>query len=67
MEKAMPTYVGCLLVGSSRATMKLHCIQCGSGSAAMYNCIANGQKATLPIVVGTTTANNNGERGFFHL
>jgi hypothetical protein len=27
MEKATPTIVGCLFVGSGRATMKLHCIQ----------------------------------------
>jgi hypothetical protein len=35
MEKATPAIVGYLLVGSGRATMKLHCIQYGSGSAAM--------------------------------
>jgi hypothetical protein len=35
MEKATPPIVGCLLVDSGRTTMKLHCRQCGSGSAAM--------------------------------
>jgi hypothetical protein len=35
MENATPTIVGYLIVGSGRATMKLHCIQCGSDSAAM--------------------------------
>jgi hypothetical protein len=32
--KATSTIVCCLLVGSGRATMKLHCIQSSSGSAA---------------------------------
>jgi predicted transporter len=33
MEKATPTIVGCLLVGSGSEIMK--CIQCGSDSATM--------------------------------
>jgi hypothetical protein len=35
MEKATPTIVGFLLVGSGRAIMKLHYIQCVIGSATM--------------------------------
>jgi hypothetical protein len=47
--KATPPIVGCLLIGSGRATMKLHCIQCGSGSVAICNYIA---ALPLPTTMG---------------
>jgi hypothetical protein len=48
MEKATPTIVGCLLVGSGRATMK----KCGSGIVQQCNYIA---ALSLPTTMGGVT------------